>query len=349
MAVSKISEMAPRPSILLSAGFFEGAEPLDGSLIDMGFDFVEGFSRPDWKAVRQSIQKSFPEEAWPQAWREAGLKWVTQLRDDLGGDYRDYESWNFFLLSAQAEETSRALLRTAENTVDSLGAILGSVGSGKRLMGKRVLLVFGEEDDYYSYISYYHGEGEHRQTPGMFIHKDYGHVALFFSDLVRVDQIITHEVTHNYLWGLRMPLWLNEGLAQKMENRVQPVRGKYQSGVVLTRELAQEHYAWWDEQNIQEFWAGLSFYQPGEANKLSYSLGLILVEVLSESWVDFPNFVQNADSRDAGQDAALKWLDRSLGDAVGGFLGPGNWRPNRKAIAELWEGRKQQKSDDKPE
>jgi hypothetical protein len=28
-------------------------------------------------------------------------------------------------------------------------------------------------------------------------------------------------------------------------------------------------------------------------------------------------------------------LNVDLGDVPGGFLGPGNWRPNRKAIADL--------------
>jgi hypothetical protein len=197
-AVSKAPVVGPRTSSLLSAGFFEGAEPLELSLIEMGFDFVDGFSRPDWKLVRHSIQNCFPEEKWPQAWREAGIKWVTQLRDDLGGNYRQYESWNFLLLSSESEENSQAMLRMAENTIDSVEAILGSVGSGKRLMGKRVLLVFGEDDDYYSYISYYYSEGHHSQSAGIFIHRDYAHVALPFFDLARADQVITHEVTHNY-------------------------------------------------------------------------------------------------------------------------------------------------------
>lgn len=218
----------------MSAGFFEGAEPLELSLIEMGFDFVEGFSRPDWKLVRHSIQDHFPEEKWPQAWREAGIKWVTQLRDDLGGNYRQYESWNFLLLSSETEENSQAMLRMAENTIDSLEAILGSVGSGKRLMGKRVLLVFGEDDDYYSYISYYYSEGQHSQTAGIFIHRDYAHVALPFFDLAMADQVITHEVTHNYLWGLRIPIWLNEGLSQRMEREIRP-NGRRSQNIILTQ------------------------------------------------------------------------------------------------------------------
>jgi hypothetical protein len=131
-----------------------------------------------------------------------------------------------------------------------------------------------------------------------------------------------------------------------MEVEIRPT-GRRSQTIILTRELAEEHRAYWNEQNIQEFWAGLSFQKPGEVNKLSYSLSLILLEVLSNPWSDFLDFVQNADFRDAGQDAAQKWLGRCLGEAVSGFLGHGNWRPNRKAIADIWEMRKRQKSNDK--
>ena len=67
---------------------------------------------------------------------------------------------------------------------------------------------------------------------------------------------------------------------------------------------------------------------------MSYSLGEILVNLLSEKWTDIPEFVKAADWRDGGQDAALSLLNKDLGEVMGGFLGEGNWRPQRKAIAE---------------
>ena len=175
-----------------------------------------------------------------------------------------------------------------QRTVESLQAVLGSVGSRRPLMGKRVLLIFGEEDDYYSYISYYYSEGRHSQSAGLFIHGDYAHVAIPFLDLARADHVITHEVTHNYLWALRLPTWLNEALSQRMETEIRP--GGRSQHLVLTGELAEEHRGYWNEQNIQKFWAGLSFHEPGEVNKLSYSLSLILLEVPVESVGRFPGF-----------------------------------------------------------
>ena len=84
---------------------------------------------------------------------------------------------------------------------------------------------------------------------------------------------------------------------------------------------------------IQEFWSGVSFYGSDERNELSYSLALILVELLGANWDPFLDFILRADYRDGGQNASLEALDRCLGETMAEFLGPGNWRPQRKIIA----------------
>ena len=328
-----------RPT-LLSAGFFENAEPLDVSKIDMGFSFQEGFSWPDWKCIRESIQKSFPKEQWAQAWREAGIQWLTELKENLGGDYQEYESWNFLLLSAEGAENSENILNMSEEIVDTIESGL-KLSIKRELYGKRVILAFNEEDDYYSYVSHFHPDGHFSASPGMFIKGGgYAHVAFSFVGMQHVRRLLVHELTHNCLMGLRIPQWLNEGLSVRIEKGLtrRATAGSFGTApIILDRELAAQHHAFWNEKNIQDFWAGTSYYKPGEINKLSYNLGEILVELLAVNWADFLNFVQNADPRDAGQDAALKCLNCCLGDTLSRFLGPGQWRPNRKTIAELWQ------------
>src|SRR5581483_5091063 len=317
----KLSESSHSP--------IQDAEPLDVSAIDMGFSMVEGFSRPNWSGIRKCIEELFPEANQPQAWLQIARQWLTQLCEDLGGNYFCYESDRFLLLSAETDEHSQAILQIAEQALTGLRERLGNVAWQWR-HGKAVILVFNEEDDYYSYISFFGEDGPNILSGGAFIKKDYAHLALPFKSVSVTKLVIVHELTHNCLRHLPIPTWLNEGVCRRMERENVPRRGS----VVLDRELAGEHHAWWNETNIQDFWAGRSYYNPGEASKLSYSLGEILVEVLSEDWGSFLDFLAHADYRDAGQDAALKFLGRSLGDAVAGFLGPGEWRPNRKAIAE---------------
>jgi hypothetical protein len=320
-------------------GFLQEKEPLDLSGFDLGISFEAGFSRPDWPGISKRIRSSFPQEQWKQLWREIPRKWLAQLREDLGGIYHCYESHEFLLVSATTPENSRAMLRNAETALVSIRARLQHL-AWRWEYGKPAILSFEDADDYYTYISYYYPEGHFSNSSGMFIGRDYGQIALPFRDIRFTDQILVHELTHDCLSRLRLPLWLNEGFAQGMEREL------FRQGMVLDDQLATEHYAFWNETNIQEFWAGSSFRQPGQASHLSYNLAAILIQVLSENWNNFLAFAKDADYQDAGQDAALKILDRSLGDAVGDFLGPGDWRPQRKAIAEILSQGKSKKSGD---
>jgi hypothetical protein len=107
----------------------------------------------------------------------------------------------------------------------------------------------------------------------------------------------------------------------------------------MWHELAERHFAFWNEENFQPFWAGTSFFQPGDPNQLSYSLDEVCVKLLSEKGdaTSFGAFLEAARSDDAGQTAALDVLGVDLGEIAGTFLGEGNWRPRRRAMIACWE------------
>jgi hypothetical protein len=288
---------------------------------------VEGFSRPDWKSVRAYIKDHVANEDWGAAWDRVALRWLEELAGDLGGASRVRRSQSFFCLSDLEENVTRTLLHHAEAALEVIrGALKEAAWTGYH--GKHVLLLFSDDADYFAYISYFYPEGRHVLTAGVFIRRGYAHIALPGVDLLSTERTLAHELVHNLLCHLPIPLWLNEGLAVVIQGMVARQR------FVVDRDLAERHYQHWTEANIQGFWAGKSYGVPGDASELSYSLGEILVHLLADKGPAFIQFVQNADWRDAGQDAALNFLNLDLGEVLGGFLGPGNWRPQRKAIAE---------------
>jgi hypothetical protein len=61
-----------------------------------------------------------------------------------------------------------------------------------------------------------------------------------------------------------------------------------------------------------------------------------MVHLLLTEAKEFVAFLKLADWRDAGQTAALDVLGIDLGKTMATFSGEGNWRPNRKAMAECW-------------
>jgi len=326
-------------SLALAKGAAEGRdeflpvnEPPDISVLTLDYVVENGFSYPDWNALSSALGQ-FPKEDWPAVCHEISKRWLLRLKEDLGGSYNCYESEHFLLLAAEGQAVSRAILSYAEGSLGTIEAALGPLVN-RRIYGKRAILAFSEADDYYAYISHFYAEGEHILSMGIFLSEGYMHIAFPFTIVFAAKSVITHELVHNCIAHLSVPKWIHEGLAQRIERVV------LGSQFSLDGELAARHHAYWNQQNIQTFWSGASFDRPGDGTQLSYSLSAILVELLSENWNDFLVFVEEADYRDAGQDASLKILGRCLGEVVGGFLGPGEWRPQRKAIAQELESKK---------
>lgn len=307
------------------------SEPDDAELPDLTLDYESenGFSYPDWEKVWQQVETSIPRTAWDAVYRRAAREWISQLCLDLGGVYRAYESARFLLMCAEGQHLSETLLQYAEAAQSAIANQIGAIQM-REVFGKQVLLVFSEDDDYYSYISRFFPEGTHNLSSGVFITGGYGHIAIPFRFAFAAKAVIQHELVHNNLFHLPIPLWLNEGLAQRIERRIG------NRGFVVDGDMIDRHREFWNDTRIQEFWAGTSFDQPGDGTELSYSIGEILVELLAEDYPAFLDFAGEADWRDAGQDAAVRILDKDLGAVLEGFLGPGNWRPNRKKLSDLF-------------
>ncbi len=257
-----------------------------------------------------------------------GRQWVEELAANLGGESKVYESVSFLCVSDISEDATQAVLRHAEASVALIRLNLGQAAwSG--FHGKHVLLVFGDHDDYVAYVSYFYPDGHFAASGGMFLGGGYAHIALPYVNAWSAGSTIIHELTHNLVCHLRLPRWLNEGLAVYMEQLMS------RQPFLLDRDIVDRHREFWNEKNIQTFWAGNSFYVPGDSNELSYSLAHILVRLIAEKPEPFMLFVQNANWRDAGQEAAMAILGRDINAIAAIFLGPGDWRPQRVAISRM--------------
>ncbi len=305
---------------------------LDLNEVPNAFSFEEGFSRPDWELIRKAIGQTASGEEQDQAWNEAAAQWILQVQSELGGDYRVRCSKEFILLSTHDLQGASQLLEFAENTLAHIYKLLRDA-AWQWGHGRHVILLFTEEDDYYQYLSFFHKEGVHPASAGCLLTTGYVHIALSYGDGRSIRRVLAHELTHNSVVHLWLPTWLNEGLALSFERTAVLV----QDSLLDDPELRDQHLAFWNPENIQKFWSGVSFWEPGDSNKLSYSLAEILTHLLFSYKGDFGNFIKAARGDDAGQTAALDFLGVDLGQLAGTFLGEGNWRPNRKAMIQSWE------------
>ena len=304
------SNPAPSPSKQLGLALVK----IDGAILE-----DHNFPRPQWKIIREWIKQNIAGEDIPSAWQEIAFDWLSLLRDRLSGNYSVNRSQNFLLLTSRSGVGVESILGTSESAVQNLVRWLGPIAE-KRGNGPHVILDFANLEKYYDYVSHFHPPDSHTiASGGMFLGRGYQHIALPPSN--GMQDVLIHELTHNRLSHLSLPLWVEEGIAVTMERRI----GGNKQGR-LDRELDRKHRAYWSPETIAAFWSGDSFRNPvGEISHLSYSLAETLVDLMVQEFANFMGFVARADRRDAGQEAARETFDVSLKDIAAAYLSEGEW------------------------
>jgi hypothetical protein len=337
--------IAKSPRIRFSFSMRIDAEALAGM-----FSRVDGFQHPQWPQLKEWIQRNVTGPT-ADTWNDIVRIWVNGLRDDLGGSYAVHENSETFFLTDLPNDAARRLQSFAAEAVSQMRDAWPRVAwEGSR--EKIVILLFSESDDYYSYISHFHGDGDSPQSSGVWVWDGYSHIAVQLEGEVGAAVTILHELCHDAFGHLNLPLWLNEAMARTLERRMAPRApslGESETEAlwgdvsgwkapIMWAELANLHFAFWNSNNIHGFWAGHSFQIAGNAMELSYSLAEVLLKLIIEesNKESFIAFLTDAGKyNDAGLTAGHDALGLDLGEIAATFLGPGDWRPNRRRIAEL--------------
>jgi hypothetical protein len=283
------------------------------------YSFTEGLPHLNLRRVEEWIYGNRRGLDAISIWQSIGDIWIEKLCDTLGEPYWILDSKNFFLLTPQQEDDAEAFAVICENALSQIETVLNGISKGNPY-GSFPVLIFHEIDSYYRYIShYYPDQGAFAQSGGIFISSGYPHFAFPENENRIMEHVIIHELTHACIYYLSLPRWLDEGLAQRMEEIV--LRDNYPT-FSIDRELAEKHWAFWNRHKIKKFWIGDSFYDPGDSNQLSYSLSRIMIDLISKDTNAFKKFILNAKSDDNGEAAAKKYLGKNLTQIVADFLGP---------------------------
>ena len=294
------------------------------SQIPDAIDVREGLPRPNWEVIAAWVdgQGLVDQYSLDASWTELARDWLRRLSQSLPGDYELHESQEFLLLAADASLGSK-VLASSERARRIILETLDGVASDQGL-GKHVVLLFGDADSYYDYAAdFYPDEGNFALSGGIFLNVGYGHFAICPAHGDNYERVIAHELNHALLQHLPLPLWLNEGVTQVIEDAV--VDSSY---FMVDHRVVQRHRSYWNFQTIDAFWSGESFHSPGDGQELSYHLSQVLFRNLMS---DFPSTVNDilnhANFSDAGDSAFAKFCGVTLADRVAQFLGDGNWSP----------------------
>lgn len=270
----------------------------------------------DWRVVEAWLA-GIPDDALRQTARlRCQRAWLLYLGEGLGEHAWLHETDEVMLLSTLERRTAQATADFIARTRQRVARVLGSLATPQP-GSKSILVVFDDEEGYYTYTAAYeHGEGDLAFSGGMFIDAGCPHFVTRSQDLSLVEPVIAHELTHAALAPLRLPLWLDEGIAVNTEHRLTGAR----RGEHTPQELQVMHQRFWGKAEIQQFWTGESFRRPDDGNQLSYDLARIIVEQLAKSWEPFAAFVARASRDDAGAKAAREALGIELGAMVCALL-----------------------------
>jgi hypothetical protein len=281
----------------------------------------------DWTALEQWAETRVTAAQVREALELGRRAWLLHFRDAMGPSARLHETAEAWVLSSYEPRIAKAAGSYVAATRRSIAKLLDGVArfpTGER----SILILLNSTDDYYNYVAnYYPDGGEFAFSGGMYINHGCPHFVGVLADLAQVEPMIAHEMTHSALAYLRLPLWLDEGLAVNAEHRIS-VSHRHPRATV---ELLGQHLTFWNAERMQEFWAGTSFNRTDEGNALSYDLARSIVELLGREWQSFVRFVSNARREDAGAAAARAELQLDLGQLAAAALSvaeqPG-WSPN---------------------
>lgn len=300
---------------------------MDASAVSNLMPVIDGFPRPDWISIQDNLEAASETEAHDE-WCSIGRTWMSKMVKSAGQGYTVSETENFFILSNLSRSQSVLLNRFVERTRTTILKKLHGIAQDEGY-GKHILLIFGDNDAYYKYISHHYPDGEFPLSAGVYLGGDYGHMAIPFVDVGETEATFAHEFTHCCLRHLPIPLWLDEGLAVTLEDEVcgnRPLR--------IDAKQLSKHEKFWSPVTIQEFWSGDSFNRVDEGNELSYELARYCLKALAHDLQEFILFVNHSSYKDGGEAAAIEIYEGSLGGLPYQFFGEGDWIPK----PETWEG-----------
>ncbi|KRG65570.1 hypothetical protein ABB26_03200 [Stenotrophomonas humi] len=308
------------------------AQPKALPRVPVQMHWYDGTQLPiaDWERISQDAPAEMNAEAVHVYRTSAAREWLEALNQQLGEHYRINESADFLLLSNLQDRPAVVVLETCQRMLSRISRSLGELAV-EQGMGKYVVMVFADTEDYYAYVSHYYPEdGEYAMSSGMFIKAGYGHFVMPLEILDAMEPVIAHELTHCLLQHLPIPAWLNEGLAVNTEHTLFPQLAAPSAQMYFPHEIAAQHAAYWNEESIQTFWSGKSFLAMDDGNRLSYDLAKKITSLAAGDERAFRAFVAAAQMSDGGLSAEQN-LGFPLHNLLEAVLGEGEWTPRPDA------------------
>ncbi|MFM2092254.1 MAG: hypothetical protein RLZZ127_2743 [Planctomycetota bacterium] len=165
------------------------------------------------------------------------------------------------------------LERMAQVALERLGSLFGDLGPLAPADGWLLVVVRGV-DEQLAYEGLFPGDGESILNGGCWRSWPVGHIALPLTALDMPDAALAHELVHALLDPRGVPLWIQEGIATGVEERL-----GHRVAPLTDPPRWRDTIAWWRERGLDAFWDGSAFPDP-IASERAYDLA----QVLAQPW-----------------------------------------------------------------
>lgn len=282
----------------------------------------EGGLLVDWDMAHTWVRKEYPAESdHVHALRAIAAAWLDRLQRDSKTDLHRWRHAEVEGLAPLDGGVSRRVAIAGDCGALLVGEAMSKI-TGRKSIDPLCLIGVATHEDYYTFIApFYPDEGEFATSGGVYLNEGGAGLPLIVLPIEgnrqSLEATIAHELTHHALHHLDLPLWIEEGLTQMMEERVTGM-----SNFVLSPTLIERHQAHWDAESLTAFWSGESFSSAdGESQELSYSLAQAIVRAqLADRSAEFIRFIRAAASDLTGELAARSELGQSLESLAGRLI-----------------------------
>lgn len=231
-----------------------------------------GLPRVDWAMADDWIGGRANDSAARDRLRRAiAAACLDELRDSLPQDHRRWRSEHVEGLAPLEGGIGPAMARTADRSFKTLRRDLRQV-RGDGLMPPVAIVAVEPLESYIDFTdSYFPDEGAFATSGGLYLNDGddtFPLIAVSAAARHGVEQTVAHELTHHALHGANLPLWVEEGFTQMMEERIVG-----HGGFRFDHELLERHREHWADVGLEPFLEGSAFISPeDDEQELAYHL-----------------------------------------------------------------------------
>lgn len=233
----------------------------------------EGLSHVDWSLADAWLARHHPDD--PLMRRAIAAAWLELMREEFEGDYQAWRTLRYDALTPFGGTLGQRIRSAADRSLDELTRSLKPI-RGEEPIPAFVMVGMATTKSYYTLLSPLYPDGHFATSGGVYSREIDGRppmLALNLGGQTHADTTIAHELTHHALASAELPLWIEEGLTQMMEERVTNV-----ANFQMNAELVSKQRARWSGDRLHEFLSGDGYHSPDDDDQqLAYLLSQWIV------------------------------------------------------------------------